>query len=88
VLAPEATLTTMLDRRVVAPWGLAGGHDGLPYRITLNPGPDGRDFGGKATTVLRQGDLVLVETCGGGGWGPPAGRAAEARRRDQEEGYV
>jgi N-methylhydantoinase B len=88
VLAPEATLTSMLDRRVVAPWGLAGGRDGLPYRITLNPGPGARDFGGKATTILRQGDLVLLETCGGGGWGPPEGRPAEARQRDREEGYV
>ncbi|MGH7313797.1 MAG: hydantoinase B/oxoprolinase family protein, partial [Candidatus Rokuibacteriota bacterium] len=88
VLASEATLTSMLDRRVVAPWGLAGGRDGLPYRITLNPGPGARDFGGKATIVLRQGDLVLIETCGGGGWGPPEGRAAEARQHDREEGYV
>jgi N-methylhydantoinase B len=88
VLAPEVTLTSMLDRRVVAPWGVAGGHDALPFRITINPGPHARDFGSKATTTLRQGDLVLIETCGGGGWGPPARREAEAREQDRREGYV
>jgi len=88
VLAPEVTLTSMLDRRVVAPWGVAGGQDALPFRITINPGPHARDFGSKATTTLRQGDLVLIETCGGGGWGPPARREAEAREQDRREGYV
>src|SRR5438309_632038 len=39
VLAPEVTLTSMLDRRVVPPYGLAGGLDAAPFRITLNPGP-------------------------------------------------
>ena len=85
VLVPEATLTSMLDRRVVAPWGVAGGADALPFRITVNPGPNARDFGGKATATLKQGDLVLIETCGGGGFGPPADRPAAARERDRRE---
>jgi N-methylhydantoinase B len=88
VLAPEATLTSMLDRRVLPPWGVAGGGDGLPFRITINPGPNARDFGGKATTTLRQGDLVLIETCGGGGWGSPTRRPAAARDQDHREGYL
>ena len=88
VLAPEVTLTTMLDRRVVAPYGLAGGGDALPFRITLNPGPAERDIGGKETLTLREGDLVVIETCGGGGFGPPSGRPAETRERDRREGYV
>ena len=89
VLGPEATLTSMLDRRVVPPWGVLGGRDGLPFRITLNPGtPAARDFGGKASARLAHGDLVLIETCGGGGYGPPAARPAEARERDRREGYA
>jgi N-methylhydantoinase B len=88
VLAPEVTLTTMLDRRVVPPYGLAGGGDAMPFRITLNPGPGERDIGGKETTTLREGDLVVIETCGGGGFGPPSARPADARERDRREGYV
>ncbi len=87
VVGPEATLTSMLDRRVVAPWGVLGGGDGLPFRITINPGtPGARDFGGKASARLGHGDVVLIETCGGGGFGPPAEREAEARARDRQEG--
>jgi N-methylhydantoinase B len=88
VLAPDVTLTTMLDRRKFPPYGLAGGGDALPFRITLNPGPGEREIGGKETLVLKQGDLVVIETCGGGGFGPPERRPAEARERDRREGYV
>ena len=61
----------MIERRVVPPWGVAGGADGLPFRITLNPGAHARDVKGKETLTLRQGDVVLIETSGGGGYGPP-----------------
>ncbi|MCI0546392.1 MAG: hydantoinase B/oxoprolinase family protein [Candidatus Rokubacteria bacterium] len=88
VLVPEVTLTTMLERRVVPPWGAAGGGDGLPFRITLNPGPEARDIRGKETVTLAAGDLVLIETSGGGGFGDPAGRPAADRERDRREGYL
>ncbi len=88
VLAPEVTLTSMLERRIVPPWGVAGGGDARPFRITLNPGPHAREIRGKETLTLRQGDLVVIETCGGGGYGPPERRPREARERDLTEGYV
>jgi N-methylhydantoinase B len=88
VLGDGVTLTTMFERRVVPPWGVSGGGDGLPFRVTLNPGREAREVRGKETIALRRGDLVLVETCGGGGYGPPADRAPEARERDRREGYA
>jgi N-methylhydantoinase B len=88
VVAPEMTLTSMLDRRVVPPYGLAGGRDAAPFRITLNPGPRERVVRGKETVRLTAGDLLVIETCGGGGYGPPAARPAEMRARDRAEGYV
>ncbi|HVQ75684.1 MAG TPA: hydantoinase B/oxoprolinase family protein [Candidatus Binatia bacterium] len=88
VLAPEVTLTTMLERRLVPPWGAAGGADGARFRVTLNPGSEGREVKGKETLTLRLGDLVVIETSGGGGFGPPAARLAEAMARDEREGYA
>jgi N-methylhydantoinase B len=88
VLAPEATLTTMLERRLVRPWTLLGGSEGLGFRVTVNPGPGEREVGGKETITLRQGDLVLIETCGGGGFGPPEERAPAAVAADRREGYL
>jgi N-methylhydantoinase B len=75
----------MLDRRVIPPYGLAGGRDGSPFRITLNPGQRERVIRGKETVRLAANDLVVIETCGGGGYGPPAERSAELRARDREE---
>ena len=88
VTADETSLTTMLERRVIPPWGIAGGADGLPFRVTLNPGPRARDLRGKETVRLSAGDLVLIETSGGGGFGPPAERPAAAREADRREGYA
>jgi N-methylhydantoinase B len=84
----ETTLTTMLERRVVPPWGAFGGTDGLPYRITLERDGTRRDVKGKETVLLAPGDVVLIETSGGGGYGDPAGRPAEWVERDRREGYV
>ena len=87
ILAPELTLTSMLDRRVVPPYGLAGGRDGAPFRITLNPGPRERTVRGKETVQLAANDLVVIETCGGGGYGPPAERPVDLTARDRAEDY-
>ncbi|MFQ5896702.1 MAG: hydantoinase B/oxoprolinase family protein [Candidatus Methylomirabilia bacterium] len=83
----EATLTTMLERRVVAPWGAFEGADGSPYRITLERDGEVREVKGKETLSLRPGDLVTIETSGGGGYGARAARAADLIERDREEGY-
>jgi N-methylhydantoinase B len=83
----DTTLTTMLERRVVPPWGIFGGADGLPFRITLARDGTRRDVKGKETVDLRPGDVVLIETSGGGGYGDPATRPAALADRDQREGY-
>ena len=88
VLADDVTLTTMFERRVIPPWGVFGGADGQPFRVTLRSNGGERVVSGKETFTLRRGDLVLVETCGGGGFGPPAEREAERREADRREGYV
>lgn len=72
VLAPEMSLTTMFERRVIPPWGLAGGGAGAPFRCALHR-PDGstEELRGKANLMVRQGDRVVLSTSGGGGYGEP-----------------
>ena len=84
----DATLTTMLERRVVPPWGAFGGQDGAPYRVTLERDGTSQDVKGKQTVRLRSGDVVVIDTCGGGGYGEPAARSPEREGRDRLEGYV
>lgn len=88
VLCPEAQLTTMTERCRVPPWGLFGGEPGLPYRLTLEREGERRPVPGKATVPLRRGDVLLVETCGGGGFGPAAERDPALVEADRREGYV
>jgi N-methylhydantoinase B len=74
VLGAGMSLTTMFERRVVPPYGLAGGADGAPFRVTLERDGARRELPGKANLPLETGDLVIVETPGGGGYGtPPTG---------------
>src|SRR5438093_12821277 len=56
VLAPEVTLTSMLDRSVVPPCGVAGVTAAQPFRNPINPGPNAGHFGGQATPTMEQGE--------------------------------
>lgn len=64
-----AICSFIVTRRIVAPPGLAGGKAGLPGRLMIN----GTEVDPAEHIVLRTGDRILLETAGGGGWGPPAG---------------
>jgi 5-oxoprolinase (ATP-hydrolysing) len=70
-LAP-VELSILSERRAVAPFGLAGGHSGMPGRNAVER-HDGRvvELGGRAQLSLEPGDRLLVETPGGGGFGAP-----------------
>jgi len=69
VLAPSMWLTTCVERTKIPPFGMCGGADGLPFRVTLERGGEVRALPGKTNMLLQQGDLVTLEGCGGGGWG-------------------
>jgi N-methylhydantoinase B len=62
-------LSLLAQRRRLAPRGAAGGKDGRPGRNLVN----GEAIPGFVTTDLEAGDVVRVETPGGGGWGAPPG---------------
>src|SRR5262247_4387938 len=73
-----------------APYGLLGGKDGLPHRYRL-------ESRGRAPRVLktkevgvpvRKGDVFLIESSGGGGYGRPSKRSGQARISDRENGFV
>jgi N-methylhydantoinase B len=60
-------LSLLTQRRTLAPSGAEQGGDGLPGRNLLN----GEEVPAFATLDLEAGDLLRIETPGGGGWGPP-----------------
>jgi len=58
-------LSLIGDRRRRSPQGAGGGEPGAPGRNLLN----GQELPGKVTRSLEPGDVVRVETPGGGGFG-------------------
>ncbi|MEJ2457609.1 MAG: hydantoinase B/oxoprolinase family protein, partial [Novosphingobium sp.] len=60
----------LASRRTFAPFGLAGGEDGAPGRNRIERA-DGtvEELGATASVSLRAGDVFVIETPGGGGYG-------------------
>ncbi|WP_269618719.1 hydantoinase B/oxoprolinase family protein [Zhongshania sp. BJYM1] len=63
-LAPTQ-FTLLTERRSIAPWGLAGGDDGQAGRNAFN----GQPLPAKISMYANVGDVLTIETPGGGGWG-------------------
>jgi N-methylhydantoinase B len=90
ILADDGVLAIRIDSVRNPPWGTAGGKSGGLPRCVVNPGrnservlaplSDGND--------LRKGDILRIETGGGGGRGHPFDRLPELVLRDVLEGYV
>jgi N-methylhydantoinase B len=81
-------LQTNLDRTKFPPWGAQGGKEGMPGRFAITRDGVERAIGKEKGLELQAGDLVSVETGGGGGYGAPRERSPDAIRRDLDAGYV
>ena len=90
VLAEEAMLSIRIDSVDNPPWGVAGGQSGRGGRCVVNPGrADERELPPLSDgTVLRRGDVLRIETGGGGGHGHPFDREAERVLADVRGGFV
>src|SRR5919108_1023395 len=65
VLASDATVTLITERRSRGPWGVDGGEPGAPGRNAI----DGEELPAKVTRGVEAGAVIRIETPGGGGWG-------------------
>ena len=87
--ADWGVLSGNFDRFRHPPYGLNGGQPGAPGRFVMTRDGMEKVLPSKISGVqLKRGDRVRLDTSGGGGWGDPATRAADALKADLEAGYV
>jgi N-methylhydantoinase B len=85
----DSVLTVRSANHRFTAWGHSGGGAPGAARVVLNPGgSDAEELGPIETRALKAGDVIRFERSGGGGYGPPEERAADAVHDDVRDGYV
>lgn len=91
LLDEEGSYSVLSDRAVIPPFGILGGRSGKPYHLSIIRGEREIDFDtpGKVTGYpLGEGDVVVMRSSGGGGYGDPLRRDPDRVRADVEIGYI
>ncbi|MEQ9570952.1 MAG: hydantoinase B/oxoprolinase family protein, partial [Nitratireductor sp.] len=90
ILAEDAVLAVRIDSVKNPPWGIDGGMGGGVGRATVNPGTERERVLAPLSDGNRlvRGDILRMETGGGGGHGHPFDRPAERVLEDVLGGYV
>jgi len=78
----QAHVTILSERRTHKPYGLAGGLPGKSGRNQLWRAGDIQELPGKCRIDVQAGDILTIETPGGGGYG----KQAENVRREPKDG--
>ncbi|MGD9161563.1 MAG: hydantoinase B/oxoprolinase family protein [Desulfobacteraceae bacterium] len=68
-LLSDAEVTVLSERRAIAPYGLAGGAPGIKGKNIVIRNRKKEEMPGKFTASLCKGDVLRIETPGGGGYG-------------------
>ena len=68
-LLTDAEVTVLSERRITAPYGLEGGSPGIKGKNIVIQKGKAEEKHGKFTISLGKGDILRVETPGGGGYG-------------------
>jgi N-methylhydantoinase B len=85
----RSTVNINLERTLEPPWGVRGGASGRSNesRICTVDGSE-RAVKKESNISLQAGDIVEFRTAGGGGFGDPAERSADAIENDLLNGYI
>ncbi|KAK8072524.1 hypothetical protein PG996_005872 [Apiospora saccharicola] len=78
------------DRRVYRPYGMAGGGPGeagrnYVYKFNDEGGLEKINIGGKAVVSLDVGEIMQINTPGGGGWGTPDDDVKDVRQGEEQD---
>jgi N-methylhydantoinase B len=90
IMAEDAVLAVRIDSVKNPPWGIDGGMSGGTGRAIVNPGTDRERVLAPLSdgNKLVKGDILRIETGGGGGYGHPFDRPVVQVLEDVLGGYV
>jgi N-methylhydantoinase B len=88
ILEDGVTFATYGDRFRIAPEGVFGGGPGRHAENLIERDGEIIRVGSKAGVELKKGDLLIMRTGGGGGYGDVTERDARMNARDIEEGLT
>ena len=91
LLDEEASYSVLSDRAVIPPYGINGGGSAMPYKVSITRGHEEIMFDtpGKVTGYpIRENDVVVMRSAGGGSYGDPLERDPALVCADIERGYV
>jgi N-methylhydantoinase B len=90
--AGEGTYSVLSDRAVIPPFGILGGAAAAAVKVSIRkPQSEEEELAtpGKATgMLLREGDVLVMQSAGGGGYGDPLARDPALVAEDVASGYV
>ncbi|HEU4540203.1 MAG TPA: hydantoinase B/oxoprolinase family protein [Jiangellaceae bacterium] len=86
----DANFMSIADRSILSCWGVAGGRAGRPFSVTVDPGgPREREVDALADAEpVVAGEVIRIQTTGGGGWGDALDRPVDDVLRDLRWGKV
>lgn len=85
----HAQLNAGLDRQVCPPQGVLGGHQAVANRVVIES-VDGQQktLPSKVTDYpVQRGEIISLQTAGGGGYGDPLDRPLDQIEEDLRQGY-
>lgn len=92
LLANEGTFSELSDRNLVPPFGVCGGYASSPNAFWVNRNGERIEPSGVPGKVskfpLNKGDVVVLETAGGGGYGSALQRNPALVLEDVRQGYI
>ena len=87
----QAQYSLLSDGAVVPPFGILGGESAAPVGSYIHEDGKDRPFptpGKVGGHPMQEGDIIVLQSAGGGGYGDPLTRDPEAVLEDVVEGYV
>lgn len=88
ILEDDVTLSIACERVKTRPWGIQGGLPGKNGEHYIISKDKKIRLNSKDTVILRRGDIVVINTPGGGGYGDPKLRDFKHIKMDLEEGKI